>query len=198
MARKKQEASIEVIWLKTIIYGLILLLIIVLFSIAPKRVFYETSSYELATSSIILEEDNLLLYDYKVYGTDQRFQRALSEDVEIVKQDFLDRNEIMAVKIYGEISTVKIYDNYVFLTDPETPTLNIEYYIVKDLEINNIQLSIRSFIMLFEDISILINGVYLGLLLIISISFLLPFSVKLTRNISFIVQRNRYLKSKKN
>ena len=181
MSKRKRELSIAELWVKTIIYGLILLLILILFSLAPKEVLDEDASYELATSMSIIEDDNLLLYDYKVFGTENRFNQGLVDDVNEVKADFKERNEILAVMVYGQRETFVFKDDYIYITNPQTPELNIEFYLVKDLEINEVNLPARTFIKLYDDVSQAANNIYFALLLIVSFSFFTPFGLKFTR-----------------
>jgi len=187
MALKKIEEDIEIIWVKTIIYGLAILVLLVLVALAPKQVFSNDLGYRLATSMSIAEDENLLLYDYQVYGTEERFNQGLIEDVSEVKNDFKDRNEILAIKIYGEKETIVYYDDYLYMTDPDTPELNIEYYLVKDMEFNDMNVPSRTFIMLFDDIARLVNNVYLGLFIIIAFSIFTPLTVKLTRRVLYLI-----------
>jgi hypothetical protein len=139
----------------------------------------------------IAEDENLLLYDYQVYGTEERFNQGLIEDVNEVKNDFKDRNEILAIKIYGEKETIVYHDDYLYMTDLDTPELNIEYYLVKDMEFNDMNVPSRTFIMLFDDIARLVNNVYLGLFIIIAFSIFIPFVIKETRYIVYLLKYHK-------
>jgi hypothetical protein len=188
MAKKKIDDDIQVVWVKTIIYGLIILLLITMVFIAPKQVFSDDLGYKLATSMSITQDENLLLYDYQVYGAEERFNEGLIEDVNDVKADFKERNEVLAIKIYGEKETIVFRDDYFYMTDPDTPELNIEYYLVKDMEFNDMNVPSRTFIMLFDDIARLVNNVYLGILMIVFLSIFIPFVIKETRYILYLVK----------
>jgi hypothetical protein len=197
MAKNKNEDLLsEVLWVKAILYSLTILIVIVVAIVVPKKVFDDGRAYQLATSMAAITDDGILLYDYKVYGNETRFNDGLIYDVEEAILAFKERNEVLAVKIYGENNSVEINDDYIFIISPETPELNIEYYLVKDIEINDIKIPCRTFIMLFEDISKIVNIVYLSLFLIISICIFTSVSIKLTRSISFL--RSLYSSSGKN
>jgi hypothetical protein len=188
MAKMKIDDDIQVVWVKTIIYGLIIILLITMVSLAPKQVFSDDLGYKLATSMSITQDDNLLLYDYQVYGTEERFNEGLIEDINDVKADFKERNEVLAIKIYGEKETIVFHDDYLYMTDPDTPELNIEYYLVKDMEFNEMNVPSRTFIMLFDDIARLVNNVYLGVLMIVFLSIFIPFVIKETRYIVYLLK----------
>jgi|SRR6056297_2711774 len=191
MAKKKIDDDIYIVWVKTIIYALAMIVLLSLVIGAPKKVFSDDLAYRLATSMSMTEEDNLLLYDYKVYGTEERFNQGLIEDVEAIKNNFKERNEIVGIKIHGETESIEYKDDYIFITDPDTPELNIEYYLVKDMEFNDMNVPSRTFIMLFEDIARLINNVYLGLFIIIAFSIFTPLAIKVTRRVKYLVNIHR-------
>lgn len=194
MSRINENELLEVLWVKAIIYSIILLTIIISIILVPKRVFDNQTPYLLASSMAITSDDNLLLYDYKVYGTDERFEEGLVNDVNTVKLDFMSRSELLAVKVYGNTDLIEIIDDYIFITSPLTPELNIEYYLVKDMAISDINIPCRTFIMLFEDISVLINSLYIALVLIVLFSFFTPISIKTVRIIGYLVRKYKLSK----
>ncbi|XFA98501.1 hypothetical protein ACAG96_06445 [Candidatus Izemoplasma sp. B36] len=194
MMTEENKDIFEVLLTKSIIYGIILLLIIVLAIISPKRIFSRQRGYEIATSMVILSDENLLLYDYDVYGTEERFNQGLILDVEEINSSFKERNEILAIKVNGDIDNVEIREEYIYITSTETPELNIEYYLVKDMEFNDINIPCRTFIMLFEDISRVANNIYLVLYLAFYLSIFSVFAVKMTRNTTYLIRK---YKSKK-
>ena len=183
MSLKDKDDNITVLLAKIIANSSIIFLCLLFVILAPKVVFSKDLPYTLATSMAITSDENMLLYDYKVYSTDERFNNGLIQDIEKVKSSFRDRNEVVAVKIYGTTSTLEVKEDYIFMTSPDTPELNIEYYLVKDMSFSGTNIPCRTFIMLFKDISTLINTVYLAIFLIVSISIIAPTSIKLIRNI---------------
>jgi hypothetical protein len=191
MSSKEDSNILQLLWVKSILYGLILLVVLTLFITAPKKVFTEALSYRLATSMSIVESENLLFYDYDVYATEERFNQGLIDDVNEVKTDFKERFEVLAVQVYGDEEKVELRDDYIFITNPDTIELNIEYYLVKDLEFNDMSISNRTFIMLFNDISQIVNHIYLAIIIIVGLSFFTPFAFKFTRNLVYL---RRYLK----
>jgi hypothetical protein len=188
MHQETEDNTIEMLWGKCIVYSLLFLLVVIAFILAPKNVFDKKASYLLATSMAITKNDNLLLYDYQVYGNIERFEQGLLSDVQEVKLDFQERNEIVAIKIYGENNLIETREDYIFIIDSETPELNIEYYLVKDLEFNDIYIPCRTFIMLFTDISNLVNNIYFALYLVFFIILFPPISIKFLRNILLLLR----------
>lgn len=183
MALKDKEDFIEVLWVRTILYVATILLVLILFIVAPKKVFSSETPTTLAVSMAITDEDSLLIYDYKVYSTEERFNKGLVFDVKEVELEFQKRNEVVVVKIYGEDEKVEIRDNVIFITSPETPELNIEYYLAEYIKIGDTNIPCRTFILLCKDIIILVNNIYVALLIIVTMSILIPVSIKFTRNL---------------
>lgn len=191
MKAKYEEELTEVLWVKTIIYSVIILILISILLFTPKKVFDEDMPFQLATSMAITSDDNLLLYDYDVYGTIERFNEGLIVDVEETKLAFKERNEILVVKVPGDIERTEVKDDYIYITSKDVPELNIEYYLVKDMTVNGISIQCRTFIMLFQDISQLTNSIYFALYFVFIISVFTPTATKLTRCIIVILKRKR-------
>jgi hypothetical protein len=143
------------------------------FGFAPKVVFDAYLPYRLATSMAIIEEENLLLYDYKVYSNEIRFENGLIEDLALQKARFIERNEIMLVKIPGD-ARIEFFDDYVLVQSPEVPELNIEYYLVQNISVGDISLPGRTLIMLFQDVIKVINNTYFTLLTILFFLLFVP------------------------
>lgn len=191
MTERLNDDPKEVLWTKCIIYSVIILFLIIFMIIIPKKVFDENAPFILAISIAITDDDNLMLYDYDVYGTEERFNEGLDSDVSAVKADFKERNEILVVKIYDEDITTEVRNDYIFMTHPDIPELNIEYHLVKNVSINNIYIQSRAFIMLFQDISKIINFVYFALVFVFFVSTFTPFSIKLSRSIIFLIREQK-------
>jgi hypothetical protein len=138
----------------------------------------------------ITDDMNLLLYDYDVYATDVRFREGLIKDVDEVKLSFNNRSEVLAIKVFGENKKIEIRNDYIYIIDPNTPELNIEYYLVKDMQFNDINLPCRTFIILLSEIALIVNTIYLIIYAIISISIVAPFSIKLIRLIPYLKRIN--------
>ena len=188
MSKQNYEDSTEVLWVKSIIYAIIIITLLTFSIIVPKRVFDSNAPYRFAISMAETTDSNLLLYNYIVFNTKEEFDEGLIYNVEEVRLDFRERNEILAVKIYGVEDTLDFKDNYIFITSPEVPSLKIEYYLVKNIVINDFTITGRTFVMLFMDISRLINNIYLALLFIFFISIFSPYSIKLSRSVSHLIK----------
>lgn len=193
--KTNNEEPLQVIWVKSIIYSIVFIMIIVFMIITPKKVFSDDLSFKLAASMAITHESNLLLYDYQVYGSEQRFTDGLEDDLDDVMNDFKERNELLAVKINGNSNSIEVREDYIYIVSTETPEMNIEYYLVKDMSFNDITIPVRTFIMLFNDISVVINNVYRSIFWVFSIIIFIPVTIKLTRNIFHLTE---YYKKRKN
>lgn len=188
MVVKGKPDFIEVMWAKIIVYSLIIVISLSFIIVAPKKIFQENLPFQLATSMAITSEDNFILFDYKVYSNEERFNTGLITDFQETKQSFTDRSEIVAVKIYGDSAFIEVREDYIFITSPDTPELNIEYYLVQSMMFDDIKIPCRTFIMLFTDISTLVNNIYVVVLTVVSLLVIAPISFKLTR---FIVEIKR-------
>ncbi|XMB73212.1 hypothetical protein RJI07_04685 [Mycoplasmatota bacterium WC30] len=195
MAINNKDELLEVLYVKATLYALITILFLTLMIVAPKKVFTEDTPFRLATSMAITDDDNLLLYDYQVYGTEERFNDGLIYDVEEIKIAFQERNEIFLIKIYGIENTTELVDGVILITDPDIPELNIEYHLIKDMEVNNINIQCKTFIMAFNDVSILVNSIYLAIYFVFFVIILTPTIIKLSRSIIYIIKKTNQEKN---
>jgi hypothetical protein len=140
---------------------------------SPKVVFEAHLPYRVAISMAIIEEENLLPYDYKVYSNETRFEKGLVDDLALQKARFIDRNEIMLVKIPGD-PRVEFFDDYVLVQSPEVPELNIEYYLIQNISAADISIPARTLIMLFQDVIEVINNTYFAFLTILFFLLFVP------------------------
>jgi len=195
MKRKENNFPTEILYVKliTLIISLIALIITVI--LLPKTVFEAQMPFQLATSMAVVDENSLLSYDYQVYATEERFSKGLVEDFENVLDNFKSRSEIVAIQINGDSYKVEFRDDYIFISNPEVPELNIDYYVVRNLEFDGITLPIRTFIILFEDISTLVNTIYIVIFLITSITLFSKLSIKAAINVLEIKKTKLELKS---
>jgi hypothetical protein len=175
--------DIVVIWTKIILYGVFLIVCATIFIFAPKKIIDDDFAFTIATSLAITDESNLLLYDYKVYATEERFINGLQTDVIETINAFHERNEIVAIKIRGEINKIEVKEDYIMIVDLDTPELNIEYYLVKDMRFDDINIPCRTFIMLVKELETTVNHIYLSIFGLILLLIMIPVTIKLTQNI---------------
>lgn len=173
-----EREDIPVLVTKVILFGLIIITCLILFIVAPKRIISNDFPFMIATSLAITDESNMLLFDYKVYATEERFNEGMLYDVEKMKLAFRERSEIMAIKIYGENESIQIKDDYVFIVDQDTPELNIEYYLIKDMMFDEMSFPVRTFIILVNDLKPVINHIYLAFISLATLLILTPTTVK--------------------
>ena len=192
----QKKDVIEVYWTKLTMYGLILLTIVVLFIVVPKNVFDQFAPFRLANSMAMLNEENFMLYDYEVYSTEESFQKGLVDDVAVKLDEFRERNEIVAVRIYGEFEQIIVEEDYILILSPDAYDLNIEYYLVINIYVADVSLPVRTFVMLFKDISTLVNNIYRAVLIILTLSFFTPISINLTRTVIVIRNQKKFIENK--
>lgn len=185
----KQNQSLEILWVKLVLQLISLTALFIMIIILPKTVFDTQTAFRLATSMAVINEDSLLLYDYEVYATEARFNQALIEDFDKVQDSFKERSEIVAIQIYGDIYRINLREDYIFITNPEVPELNIEYYLVRNLEFDGITFPIRTFVILFEDIASLINTIYIVVFIVVSLAVFSRLTIKSVINVSQISKR---------
>lgn len=167
---KKSKKQIDFIEILKIKLAASIILIAIAFStlfVVPTHVFSEDIASDLAMSLAVRSEENMILYSYKVYSTQERFEKGLTEDVADVLKVFKERNEVLAVVIYGQPLSITVDEEFIFVTSPDVPQLNIEYRLVKDLKIENTTLTIRTFIGFLKELFYLINTIFYTLYLMI-------------------------------
>lgn len=183
MKKKDENHPIEIIWVKFITQLISLVVLIIMIIFLPKTVFDPPTPFRLATSMAVIDEDSLLLYDYQVYATENRFNQGLTDDLKTVHESFKSRSELLAVQVSGDEYRVEYREDYIFIINPDILELNIEYYVVRNLEFDGTTIPVRTFIILFNDVARLINTMYRVIFAIVSLLFLSRLAVKTTTNI---------------
>lgn len=166
--------------IKLTIVSVTLLTTIITFLAIPKTIFSSNAHYEMTTPMAILDQSNLLLYKYKVYVDETRFNTGLIVDIEAERLQFSSRNELMLVKIPGEFR-VEFKSDYILMVEPDIPELNIEYYLVKNILIDSTSIPARTAILLLKDVFQTINTFYIVIILIIFFLLLVPQSIQISK-----------------
>lgn len=179
-----------IILTKVILLGVLILTCLVLFIFAPKKIISNDFPFVVATSLAISEETNLLLYDYEVYATYDRFEQGLIDDVSETKATFRERNEIMAIKVYGLSNRIEYKKDYIVIYNQDTPELNIEYYLIKDMMFDEMSFPCRTFIVLINDLKPVVNHIYIGVVLFITLAILAPATIKFIKYTTILERIN--------
>jgi hypothetical protein len=174
------KKKVNFLIVKLTIVSVTLLTTLITFVAIPKTFFPHAANYEMITPMAILDQSNLLLYKYKVYADETRFNIGLTLDVEVERLQFASRNELMVVKIPGEFK-IEFQSAYILMVEPEIPELNIEYYLVKNIKIDTISIPARTGILLLRNIFQTINTIYLVSILIILFLLLVPQSIQISK-----------------
>jgi hypothetical protein len=179
--------------IKLTIVSVTLLTTMVTFLAIPKTIFSSNAHYEMTTPMAILDQSNLLLYKYKVYSDETRFNTGLMIDLEAERLQFASRNELMVVKIPGEFK-IEFQSDYILMVEPEIPELNIEYYLVKNIQIDETSIPARTAILLLRNVFQTINTIYLTTILIVFFLLFVPQTIQ-TFKILFSINHLRTSKS---
>ena len=114
----------------------LLVCLTVLYVICPFFLSARDISFCILTPFIDAEEKNLVLFDYYVYGTEQRFDEGMEKRVPQIKDKLKERNEAVIVKVPGN-NVRRIYADYSVVFDQTVPELNIEIYVAKNVTFKN-------------------------------------------------------------
>ena len=95
--------------------------------------------YRLLTPYLGTQEDNLVFFDYYVYGTERRFNEGLEKDIPKAKELLKLNNEGVVIKIEGEDDILSRGD-YLLIRDHNVPEFNIEVYVAKNIFYRNMSI----------------------------------------------------------
>lgn len=186
MRNKKRIQTKPIIITKLVCYVSLLLVVVVGLFVMPKQFVSYDKVYSLAVSLADIKDETLVFYDYDVYATENRFQNGLNTDVNDKLVSFKERGELLLVRIPGsEISLVNKGD-YWLKTDPEAYELNIEYYLIPNVNWNGNSFPSRTSINLLKEISQKVMIVYYLLAAIIALSVSIPTSIGTVRCILWL------------
>lgn len=127
----------------------ITVLLCVLYLFIPtvaKELSYKTIVYFVNT-----DDANLFLYDYKVYGHQNVFDKKYADYVKKEKNYLKSKNEIAVVKIRGKNNKTVKWD-YVLLSDENVPELNVEIYLAKNADFDNNSLPCKTVLVFLTDL----------------------------------------------
>lgn len=128
---------------------LFFLFLIVLYVFVSLFVTARDVAYRMLTPLVETNEDNLVLFDYYVYGTEERFNEAMGKVVLPVKDELKKKGEAVVVKIPGKGERI-FYSDYSVVFDESVPELNIEIHIVKNISLKKISVPFATAERLFE------------------------------------------------
>lgn len=134
------------------------------------------------------DSENLVLYGYKVYGTEEVFYKNYSSYAEKEALKLKIKNETTVVKINGE-KLKKIETNYLLIADNSVPELNAEIYIAKNVDIFSLSLPCKTILVLLKSI------LYYLIITIYCLVFLICF-IKYAKNIVKKIKPKDFFKYK--
>lgn len=108
-------------------------------------------AFNISAPYVNTEPKNLVFYKYKVFGTENSFNKNLFAYIEREKEFLKSKDEFIIVKIQGEYNVQRKGD-YVLITDDTVPDLNAEIYIAKNFDIGNNSLPLKTVVVLLHRV----------------------------------------------
>ena len=171
----------EVIITKLILYIIFVIASLTCFIVLPKSLLTYDELYFTANSLADIDEEVLVLYDYKVYSTDSKFEIGLEEDVPKYFEEFKSNGNVLLVKIHGDKKTLENKGDYWIMHDDEAIELNIEYYIVPNVKFDDYVLPTKTVIKFIENMSKKVNLIYLVSITLLLIAINIPSTIGIVK-----------------
>jgi hypothetical protein len=96
----------------------------------------------------------------------------------------------MAIKVYGLSNRIEYKEDYIVIYNQDTPELNIEYYLIKDMIFDEMSFPCRTFIVLINDLKPVVNHIYIGVVLFITLAILAPATIKFIKYMTILERIN--------
>lgn len=178
-----KDGHIVLIWAQLVSRLLFLLMFILLFAFAPKKVFAKEFPYKLATSAVKLDDDNFMLFENYPAISEYSYNRDKEKTIHEIVLSFKEKNNIVAVRVYGANYKIEIKDDYIYIESPDVEALNIEAHYIYNIVLAGYAIPPKTLIILLKDLTKLINSIYLFIILVVFASLVLTFSYKLIKSI---------------
>ncbi len=185
-AKARKRNPKQVLVTKVILYSAFLTGIAVCPFVIPKEILSDNQIYSAACSSIVLDDDQLVLKDYKVYSTQKKMKAALESDPPLRAQEFKKRNEVLVVRIHGEEKESVQMKEYTLLYDPATIELNIEYCIAQTISMFGVTAPTRTFIPLAKDVAHKATAIYWVFVSLLLSGIACPLTIGLSRSLYYL------------
>ena len=125
-------------------------------------------AFRISVPFVNTKPENLVFCEYKVFGTENSFDKNLFKYIEEEKNFLKSKDEFIVVKIKGEY-LVKYKADYILISEENVPDLNVEIYIAKNFDIGNNSLPLKTVVLLLQKIIKII--IYLLFTLAFSVCF---------------------------
>ena len=159
--------------------------------VAPKEILSEPQLYSTTVSMAETNEDNFILFDYKVYGTQERLNRGLEAELPSYIAKFKANDDVLVVKLPAESFSAETFAEYVLVHSPNVPELNIEYCVAKNVNAFGSSLPTRSFIKVARDLLGKAKVLYLCAISLIAFLLFLPCGIFGTKALLRLIQSYR-------
>lgn len=142
--------------------------------VIPKDILTEPQLYSSAVSMAEVSEESMVLFEYKVYGTQERMTKGLETDLPGKIAQFKANDDILAVKVPGESFSYETFAEYILVHSQNVPELNIEYCVVKNVNAFGSSLPTRSFLAVARELLARATVIYLCIACLIAFLLFLP------------------------
>lgn len=142
------------------------LLVLCCFAFVPHNEIVKNAVFRFSALHVNLNENNLVLYKYKVYGTENSFNKNsgvfIEEEINLLKS----KDEFIVVKTRGEYA-IEYKSDYIFISEETVPDLKVEIYIAKNIDFGNNSLPCKTIIILLQKALKIIILILYGIILLL-------------------------------
>ena len=182
----KKDKNIITCFTKLVLYLVFICgTIIAAFNI-PKELLTKEETYNLVASFSDIESD-IVLMDYKVFGSQKKFEEVLISESKNKVEEFKENGDVLLVKIHGDEYSASFKDSYWYVEDPNILELNIEYYVVKNINVAGTSIPVHTVYQLMNDIICRISEVGLMVIAVLTFLLCLPFAISISKQVFYII-----------
>ena len=136
------------------------------FAFVPYNEIIRDAVFRFAVSHVNVNAENLVLYKYKVYGTEKTFNKSAFVFVEEEKNFLKSKNEFIVVKIAGEYS-IEYKTDYILINEKTVPDLNVEIYIAQNIDFGNNSLPCKTVVLLLQRLLNILVFIFYAIMFLI-------------------------------
>lgn len=136
------------------------------FAFVPHNEIIRDAVFRFAVSHVNVNVENLVLYKYQVYGTENSFNKNSGVFIEEEKNLLKSKDEFIVVKTRGEYA-IEYKSDYIFISEETVPDLKVEIYIAKNIDFGNNSLPCKTIIILLQKALKIIILILYGIILLL-------------------------------
>ena len=185
MKNTNKNKNIITSFTKVILYLVFVIGLICCFVNTPKEIITNDQIYTLCASMGDVGDSGVLL-DYQVFGSEKRFEETLTTKPLEIISELKEQGDILLVRIYGEEYKRTFENDYWVIEDPNAIELNIEYYIVKNVNVLDTSLPVHTVYQLISDVLVKVNKAIYTIIGFITFGVSIPFIIGISKNVYYI------------